>query len=468
MERSKVVKQLIHSSLRRRNTAVSRSCSAQPWLASLILGRRLPKKLRHWLATATLLLALGRSPTSTHAATITVVDSEVAIEANGRCSLIEALHNANDTADGNVHADCDPGNPTGADTIQLPENGTFTLTTADNEQYEPTGLPLVSSNIIISGNGATISRDADAPPFRLLAINGEGALTLDRLALSGGTAERGGALYNHGTLSLSNSILSGNTAERGGAIYNNYGMLTIETSTLDGNAADEGGGLYSSGGMVTINGSTISGNTAAVRGGGIFVAAERVLLGNSTISGNTAVYRGGGLYNRGIVTLTNTTVTANRADQQEGGGLFNDGTTIFIRSLLSGNFAATSATSPELYNAYAGSLIANNYNIFGYSDDPGGNFQPGQIDLVPVQPLDAILNPNLADNGGPTYTHALPPGSPAVDLAPSEECDFAPTNGRDQRNAPRNHNGDATPSANECDSAPSSYSPMRGLSSSPQ
>ncbi len=449
MERSKVVKQLIHSPFRKRDAADGRPYTAQPWLASLILGHHLPKKLRHWLATAALLLALGRSPAPTHAATITVVDGEVAVEANGRCSLIEALHNANATTDGNIHADCAPGNPAGADTIQLPENGTFTLTTANNEQYEPTGLPLISSNITISGDGATISRDGDAPPFRLLVINSEGKLTLDRLTLSGGSAERGGALYNQGTLSLSNSVLSGNTAERGGAIYNNYGMLTIENSTLDENAADEGGGLYSSGGMVTINRSTISGNTAAVRGGGLFIAAERVLLSNSTVSGNTAVYRGGGLYNRGIITLTNATVTANRADQQEGGGLFNDGTTIFIRSLLSGNFAATSA---ELYNAYAGSLIANNYNIFGYSDDPGGNFQPGQIDLVPAEPLDAILNPNLADNGGPTYTHALPPGSPAVDLAPSEECDFAPTNGRDQRNAMRNHNGDATPSANECDS----------------
>lgn len=429
--------------------AVRPSSAAKRWLASLFLGRHLPMPLRRWLAAAALLLALGRPPTPTQAATITVVDGEVAIEGNGRCSLIEALANANNSDDGNAYADCAPGNPTGADTIQLPENGRFVLATADNEQYEPTGLPLITSEIIISGNNATLVRDDNAPPFRLFAISSEGDLTLDRLSLSGGTAERGGAIHNLGTLTITNSTLSGNTAERGGAIYSYYGTLTIENSTLDDNTADEGSGLYTGGSTVTINSSTISGNTAAVRGGGLFVAAGRVLLSNSTLSGNTAEYRGGGLYNRGIVTLTNVTVTANNAIQQEGGGLFNEGTMIFIRSLISGNLAIT---TPELYNGYAGSVIANNYNVFGHSNESGSNFQPGQIDLVPAEPLATILAPDLADNGGPTFTHALPSGSPAIDLAPSEECDFAPVNGRDQRHALRNQDGDGTSSANECDS----------------
>lgn len=439
----------------------------KPWLASLLLGRPLPPTLRRSLTTLALLLTLGRTPTPTQAATITVVNSEVAIVPNGRCSLIEAIANANDTTNGLAHTDCAPGNPAGADTIQLPNGGRFTLTTVYNNLYDPTGLPPITSQIIISGNDTTIIRDSDAPAFRLLAISSAGDLTLDHITLSEGTATSGGAIHNQGTLTITNSLLSGNTAARGGAIFNNYATLTLTNSTLDGNTADEGGGLYTYGGPVTIERSTLSDNAAAIRGGGLFILSEQAMLTNSTVSGNTAEFRGGGLYNRGIATLTNTTLTANIATTQEGGGIFNDGTTILTRSLLSGNSAALYS---ELYNSYAGSIIANNYNLFGHSNNSGSNFEPGLIDLVPAESLDAILNPTLADNGGPptsngrpTSTHTLSPNSPALDRAPSADCDFAPVNGRDQRNALRNIDANNTPSANECDTGAFEQQPSQWL-----
>jgi hypothetical protein len=258
-----------------------------------------------------------------------------------------------------------------------------------------------------------------------------------------------------GAARLSDSVASGNEAARGGGFFNYDGQLTLSNSTVEENSAGEGGGVYGYGGAVVIDHSTLSTNTATLRGGGLFILADQATLANSTISGNTAGFRGGGLYNQALTTLTNATLTANVATQ-EGGGIFNDGTVVFVRSLLSGN---TAANYGELYNSYGGSVIANNYNLFGHSAAHGSNVEPGLLDLVPEAVLDEILDPLLGDNGGlptgsglPTYTHALPPGSPAIDRAPSEDCDFAPVSGRDQRHAPRNVDGNAIPSANECDS----------------
>src|SRR5690606_10017977 len=96
-------------------------------------------------------------------------------------------------------------------------------------------------------------------------------------------------------------------------------------------------------------------------------------------------------------------------------------------SLISGN---TAPTGPELVNEN-GQVITNAYNLFGHSGSSGtSGFTPSGTDIVPSQTISEILAP-LADNGGPTATHALLEASPAVDAAPTGLVET------DQRGAPR-------------------------------
>jgi hypothetical protein len=125
---------------------------------------------------------------------------------------------------------------------------------------------------------------------------------------------------------------------------------------------------------------------------------------------------------------------------------------------VSGNVA--SDVGRELYNETAsyggttntGVVVGDNFNLFGYSGDPGfvnANVQP--LDIVPDEPLAAILDLDLADNGGPTHTHALVDNSPALDVAPNDACNAGPVNGTDQRGVPRNVNRAGEVSDNDCD-----------------
>jgi hypothetical protein len=156
---------------------------------------------------------------------------------------------------------------------------------------------------------------------------------------------------------------------------------------------------------------------------------------NSTISGNTVGSggAGGGVYNSyvGNLTITNSTISGNTA--MYGGGLFNafycyfgcsGGTVTLNRSLIAGNQAPD---APEIENPPGapevesfGTVNADNFNLFGANGLSGvTGFTPGPTDIVPAAGVHAvnILAP-LKDNGGPTRTRALKPGSPALDAVP--------------------------------------------------
>jgi hypothetical protein len=169
---------------------------------------------------------------------------------------------------------------------------------------------------------------------------------------------------------------------------------------------------------------------------------------NSTIAGNSAShpsFGGGGVLNSGLSTLNvlNSTIARN-STAGFGGGVVNYGSPFNLaRTLVSGN---TAATAPEI----AGTAVANNHNLFGINGNVGvEGFTPGLTDIVPptgVQ-LSNILHPVLAFNGGPTQTHSLVPGSPAIDAGGPVCTDV---NGDllliDQRGKPRivDGNGDGT------------------------
>jgi hypothetical protein len=137
--------------------------------------------------------------------------------------------------------------------------------------------------------------------------------------------------------------------------------------------------------------------------------------------------------NGGTLTLTNSTISGN-AVARDGGGLRNGyyGTLTLARTLVAGN---TAPFGPELANS-GGRTVADNHNLFGVAGAAGvAGLLPGPTDIVPsakVQLRD-ILQPRLQDHGGPTQTHALVPGSPALDASPAD-ADCPPT---DQRGVPR-------------------------------
>jgi hypothetical protein len=409
--------------------------------------RALQRRWRRSLAGIALLHALGQVP-----ALAGQIDVGV-----GGCTLVDAITAANtDQQTGS----CTAGS--GADTISLPPGSIQTLTSENNYSGGYNGVPVITSAIVIQGNGSTIRRASSAPQFRIVAVDSNGDLTLRDTTLSGGAAagdgaRPGGGVFNEGALTLINSTVSGNSAGTYGGGLSNTGTLTLTNSTVAGNFADSfGGGVLSVGplaltnstisgnsarygggagigGAATLANSTVSGNFAAFFGGGV-LSYGALALTNSTVSGNSAAFDGGGVRNFGTLTLTNSTVSGNSA--VDGGGLFTSSTLALDQSLVSGNSA--SSQGPEVFNASddggtPGIIISNGFNLFGHDGLAGFDGvvsgAPGASDLVPAIPLSAILDPAPAANGGPTRTHALVSGSPAIDAIPVASCASAVSHG---------------------------------------
>ena len=313
---------------------------------------------------------------------------------------------------------------------------------------------LTISNCSLTTNSSTyggaISSDGSGSNAALTVLNSN--------IISNFVYFAGGGIYNIGataTVSLINSTVTNNTAAYsdtgfargdGGGIFNSGGTLTITNSSVSNNHAGVtdpfpagiGGGIYSSGPLIITN-STISGNQSYLSGGGI--AGDGVIM-NSTVSGNQAngqhdgqpLGRGGGI--SGSVTLINSTLSGNYGILS-GGGI--DGGGNITNSTISGNngggISVTGALeiANTVLKAGAGANISNNggtVTSHGYNvcSDAGGGFLNGPGDQVNT---DAMLGP-LQNNGGPTFTHELLTGSPAIDAG---DPNFTPPPYYDQRGA---------------------------------
>jgi hypothetical protein len=293
------------------------------------------------------------------------------------------------------------------------------------------------------------------------AIDNRENLTITDCRIVGNAAyDGGGGIYNTGTMTISSSTVSTNAAnfKNGGGVFNT-GTLNVSNSTISGNSASNGGGLFSSGGMVTITNSTISGNAVSGDGGGVGNVASAMTIANSTIASNYA-QKGGGIFNYGTTTITNTTISRNSArsngggivnffsatitsstisgnSASEGGGIFNEFTATIAGSLITGNSAPTGS---EIRRAQ-GTVNLNAFNLIGESSKTtaqalsGVSTGPNDIlatsnGTVPTA-LAAIIAPR-ANNGGPTETHALVAGSPAINAG---NPNFTPPPNFDQRGA---------------------------------
>jgi hypothetical protein len=307
-------------------------------------------------------------------------------------------------------------------------------------------LTLHSSNI--TGNAAELGGGI---------YNEGGALTFHSSNIISNTAERGGGVYNTfcqdpvslGSASLTDTAINGNIAyESGGGIYNSSAStLQLVNSVISMNNADYGGGICNLAGA-TLTRSTVMSNTGAY-GGGIYNAERSdVTLSESTVNNNTAVDQGGGIFNSngeflwgltpGNLWLLSSTVSGNTAT--EGGGVYNqagdgnllysgwvqlENSTVGSNSALNGGgvFCAESfydghVDGVEMWNTIVATqlsggdcsgagFISEGYNL----DSDGSCHLDTPSDVSGVNPR---LGP-LRNNGGSTWTHALLPGSPAID-----------------------------------------------------
>jgi predicted outer membrane repeat protein len=222
-------------------------------------------------------------------------------------------------------------------------------------------------------------------------------------------------------MTLDHSVIAGNTGYDYGGGIDLYGNgATISFSTIADNRAVDGSGgaIYdeSNDGPVTISNSTISNNYASDSGGGIYAeAAELWKITNSTISGNQAMNNsgnagyGGGIYNGGAtMSLANVTVTKNTAYDVSGIYAVAGSTTIKNSIVARNRDYGEDHWIDDCYDA-AG-LSSLGHNLFG---DDGCESVASDLHGDALEQLSPGLNP-LARNGGPTLTHALAPGSKAI------------------------------------------------------
>ena len=290
----------------------------------------------------------------------------------------------------------------------------------------------------------------------------------------GGSASGGGVCVAGGTAILTNDTLSGNSAQGGGAGDGGESSAISRGANGGSGGCASGGAVCVAGGTATLNNDTLSGNSAqgdggggggggsdfgefsgggggsggSASGGGVYVAAGTATLNNDTLSGNTAQGGNGGNGGNGgdsgdggdggnggnasgglsivsgsTVSLTNTLIAQDTLTAGTGGA-GGIASSTFGESGDSGS--AGSASGPD----FSGSVTSSDRDLVG--DGTGSNLSDGANgDQVGTsgRPINPLLGP-LEDNGGPTLTMALLPGSPAIDAGDSAASGLP---GTDQR-----------------------------------
>jgi hypothetical protein len=269
-----------------------------------------------------------------------------------------------------------------------------------------------------------------------------GALDVINSTLTGNSsAYSGGAIWSNSPATITGSTISGNTAGSfGGGVHTRNQTLVITVSTISNNSARFGGGLDVWKGTVEVSSSTIAANTSIEEGGGIENYEGILKMTNSTIFGNSTDGVGGGIWNFGTVETTNVTIVLNRADADgngsgNAGGIYNDSSVVLLNNtLLAGN--ALGAPGSDGPNDIGGSDVdlSGSHNLIGHAATAGGlsngvndnivgDGGSGTIDIA------TVVDTNLAHNSGPTLTHALVAGSPALnagDNSKAVDVDGAP------------------------------------------
>ncbi|MEW5986602.1 MAG: choice-of-anchor Q domain-containing protein, partial [Chloroflexota bacterium] len=328
--------------------------------------------------------------------------------AGGECTLRAAVQEGNASSDETT-------------TIVLPAGAYLLTIPGANEDAAATGDLDVTGNLLILGDSAplaVIDGNGTVTGDRVFHVLAGGEATISGVTIRGGRANDGGGLYNSGTATLTAVTLTANTSTGtlfagGGAIINKGTLLVTDSAIHNNTSGDRGAAIY---------------NTPST--------AQATVI-NSTLSSNAAGY-GGALFDDGAtLTLTGSTITLNTASHDGGGAYLQAGGTLRTGQTI---WAGNSGGAPNC-RTVTGSLLSDGYNILGNNSGCSFTSTTGDQIGTPSNPIDPRLGP-LGDNGGPTFTHALSSGSPAIDTGDPTNC--LPF---DQRGEPRPQDGDGNGSA---------------------
>jgi hypothetical protein len=323
--------------------------------------------------------------------------------------------NANSNTDGSV-IEFDPTVFVSPQTITLSSTiGTLDLTESGGPE-------------VIQGPGANLLTLSGNNAVGVFQVASGVTATLLGLTISDGSAINGGGINNAGSLTVTDSVVANNGANNDGGGVENTGSLALSGSTIANNNAGGGGGGIDNSGTLTVTDSTIAYNfiCCGVASGGGIENTGTLMLTNSTISDNSANGNGvgdngGGIDNAGTLTAFDTTIAYNMGGKL-GGGLYDEpgAATTLDNTIVALNSFSFDAIGNEVnfdplydYDIGGGLLSsASAYNLIGTGGSGGltNGINGNQV---------GVANPGLArlaNNGGPTQTIGLLPGSPGINV----------------------------------------------------
>jgi hypothetical protein len=306
--------------------------------------------------------------------------------------LSDAAGSATDVTLRYAVAHLDTGTAATTNTINFASNlagQTFTESAANGELSINQGVTITAptGGLTIDGGGASGAQGDVLFVGASIVLNG---LTITH---ADNVGSDGGGVFNSGTLTINNCTFSANFGKAGGAIAN-VGTLTVNASTFSGNSSKGAGGAIE-------NFSSSNGTTTSL---------GSVTVNNSTFFGNTAGTLGGGIDSTGTLTVSDSTFSGNTAGSAGGAGVaFSGGTATLNGNILVGN---TSAGQADDINGGGNLAAGSANNVVGVDATMSLS---GTTNLLNVTPAQVALAP-LADNGGPTLTMALLPGSVAIGI----------------------------------------------------
>jgi CSLREA domain-containing protein len=314
----------------------------------------------------------------------------------GKCSLREAIQNANDNA--KISPECAAGGD--EDRIVFSDKVIGETITLDPALGQLTVTD--TARLIIdggkNGKGVTVSGGDQVQVFEVKA----GAeLLIRNLTVANGSAGLGGGIENEGgTLKVTDSTISDNNAVGTGS-----DPVNCENACL-------GGGIQNDGGTLKVTRSTFSGNKSDAVGGGISnVNGGTLKIINSTFSGNGAGFVGGAINNAGKLEVTYSTFSDNVGDG------INNANVAGVTLTLSNTILANS-TGGNIREVCAGGTCQGKITDGGYNisdDDSTSEFFTDQTSKSNTEPG---LAGGLTNNGGPTQTIAIRPTGPAFNAIP--------------------------------------------------
>jgi CSLREA domain-containing protein len=347
---------------------------------------------------------------------------------NGLCTLRAAIEESNAVSGSSY------------DQIDIPP-GTYRLTRGSLE---------IRASLFLTGNDQKTTFIDGNLASRVMEVIGDNrpSVYISDVTIQngrGGPAVPGGGMvvWEGAWVRLMRTTVQYNRTNAPGGGIANSGTMQLVSTTVRGNVVpisgvgSTGGTQHSGGGVVNYSGATLNVIDSAIvensasRGGGIRNFGGSMTMSNSTVSGNYALARGGGIMNYGTASISFSTITDNETDGKEehptlrsgGGGIYNDSDAQLSigNSIVAGNRDTRHlhneyspdclSVSPATITSFRGNLVGVDNANCDVTTTAGTGF-----DKVGTasSPLDPQLEP-LADNGGPTPTHALLSNSPAID-----------------------------------------------------